>query len=102
MNRTPDRTEYDYAEDDHFLNGGVDSTGFITYTKFRDGIYITPGVTYAIRTWPGQFVTCTLSSLIQRHSAQAMIQRPGITSGGGNEPVGYTLHAIQFKIGYSF
>lgn len=105
FNRTPDRTEFDYFEEENFVEYevyGSDDKWYITHTHFKNGFFLAPSLNYSFHVKNNNAIRLTISELFQWHSTE---QRGKILNKNSNLTTGlqaYTLQCLQIKLGYSF
>ena len=104
INRTPDRSEYDYFEDTHFIAADTVAGNVwrLTHTRFNDGFFIAPSIAYGFCFRNGHSARISLSETVQWHSTEGMLRILGQNSDGSTGNKRYMVMAFQFKFGYSF
>jgi hypothetical protein len=104
VNRTPDRTEYDYFEESGFIATDTTSEGIfsLTDTRFRDGFFLQPSVKYQFNFGENHGVFISLCRIYQWNSISRGYMNTNYGNVGHGVVEGYRLTAFQLKIGYSF
>lgn len=104
INLTPDRSEFDYFEEENFViaDSIAGNAWRVTHTDFKNGFFIAPSLNYNWRVFDHHYLRFTVSQRLQWHATEQELKILGQNSGGSSSPEPYSLRAIQFKIGYSF
>lgn len=104
INRTPDRTEFDYYAQNNYIKapiGNSNENWYITHTGFNSGWFIMPSISYAYRIKNHRYVHFTISSSQHRLSTAYQVQMLDRNSSGTYTTSKYSLQSIQFKIGFT-
>jgi hypothetical protein len=105
INRTPDRTEFDVFEERNFIQAPVlpeAGDWYITHTKFHNGLFIMPGVSYVFEFSKRHVLHVALASSIHWLASSQQVSLLVENSSGSLDRNSYTLRSTQIKIGYSF
>ncbi len=104
LNRTPDRTEFDYYDEDHFVAYDTIGTNVwrLVSTDFKNGYFLHPSLTYQLKLGRKNFFHVNVGPVFQWHSTAGQLKILGENSSGETDRVNYRLSAIQIKIGYGF
>ncbi len=104
VNRTPDRSEYDYNDQEHFiamdtLDGEV---WRLTHTRFENGFFMSPAIAYIFSFNKNNSLRISMCQFLQWHQTSQELKILNVNSSGTRGQQSYSLRAFQFKIGYSF
>lgn len=105
INRTPSRTEFDLGKPEGYVESPISEGSekwYITHTRFNNGLYVMPVITYGINIKKRQWLHFSVATSTQWHSTSQHAQLLNKVSSGELEESRYRLNAIQLKIGYSF
>lgn len=104
MNRTPDRTEFDYFDPDGFVTVDTTKQGEWQHisTRFNHGFFIQPSIKIKYNLFKNSGILFEISQVFQWHSSEKQIQIMNVSSHGSIGNGGYNVSAQQFKIGYFF
>ncbi len=104
INRTPDRSEFDYYDPNHFI--AVDTNGTdiwrVTHTHFKNGFFLSPSINYELCFRNNHCMHFSISRFFQWHATEQGLKILDKNSSGSRGDMKYSVNAIQIKIGYSF
>jgi hypothetical protein len=104
INRTPDRSEFDYYDPNHFIAVTTNGAGIwrVTHTHFKNGFFLSPSVNYEFCFRNNHCMQISITKFFQRHSTEPELKILNENSSGSIGIFKYSVNAIQIKIGYSF
>jgi hypothetical protein len=104
INRTPDRSEFDYFDPNHYI--AIDTSGTdiwrLTHTRFKNGFFLSPSLNYELCFRNNHCLQISIAKFFQWHSTERSLKILDKPSLGSRGDVKYSVNAIQIKIGYSF
>lgn len=104
INRTPDRTEFDYYAQNNYIQapiGDDNEKWYITHTGFNSGLFVMPSIGYAFKIKQHHYVNFTLSTSQHKLSTAYQVQMLDRNSSGTYTTSSYLMRSIQFKLGFT-
>jgi hypothetical protein len=104
INRTPDRTEYDYYAQNNYIQapiGDDNEKWYITHTGFNSGLFVMPSISYGFKIKNNHYLNFTLSTSQHRLSTAYQVQMLDRNSSGTYTTSNYLMRSIQFKLGFT-
>jgi hypothetical protein len=104
INRTPERTEFDYFESDGFVTADTTAQGEWQHisTRFNHGFFIQPNINVRYNLFKNSGFLLEISQIFQWNSSEKQTQIMNVNSHGNIGNGRYTVSAQQFRIGYFF
>jgi hypothetical protein len=104
INRTPDRSEFDYLDENHFIAIDTVSNNVwrLTSTHFNSGFFLAPTISYDLCFKNNHCFKVAISNYFQWHSTEQKMKILDSNSDGSLSRKAYSLQALQIKFGYSF